>query len=218
MWNFPSTAGILNIPISILRLMQRHHCFTTLLPSDSKPNHASQPSNHVSPILAAFSEAFLGIPANSTWDGLTWFILRSGTLKCVRNLLTLLAVHRLTASKGKNRSSKHRLTFFVQQRLLLPTLLDPINRHKAWQALKSESMSVDVHQSNTWLRESYSDIRCLKTFVVLLSSPMRTCVMPSFRSFVRRAPANLAVSQACFILKSRTLSVNEASLASFRSV
>ena len=41
--------------------------------------------------------------------------------------------------KGQISCSKRRLTFFIQQRLLLPALLDPINRHKTWQALKSKS-------------------------------------------------------------------------------
>ena len=125
-----------------------------------------------------------------------------------------LAAHHLSKLNGRHQSAKRRLTFCIQQRLLLPALLDPINRHKAWLALKPESMSVDAHLSNIPPCDYYSDILRLKTLVVLLSSPMRTCVMPSFISFVNRAPANLAVSQACFILKYGSLSVNEASFAS----
>ena len=55
--------------------------------------------------------------------------------------------------KGQKSGSQRRLTFLVQQRLFLPALLDPINRHKARQGLKSTSMSVDMHLKNTWLGE-----------------------------------------------------------------
>ena len=119
---------------------------------------------------------------------------------------------------GRYLTAKDRLTFFIQQRLLLPALLNPINRHEAWQALKTESMSAEGHGKNTRLLKHYSDVFCLRVLVTLRSSPTRTCVTPSFRSAVRRAPANLAVSQAFFNLELGSWSVREASLKSCRSV
>ena len=163
-----------------------------------------------------------GTCRSSTCYGITWIPLgvteSKGVLMLARTLPARSAIRRFMASRGKNQPIKDKRTFWVQQCLLLPALLDPIDCHKAWQAMKSISTSVEVKPTNNWLRKRYPEIFRLKSLSVLLSSPMRMCVMPSFRSFVRRAPANLAVLQACFVLQSEMLFIGEASLASRRSV